>query len=101
MTTYAFLTIVAIITSLAFGWYGRGIYENLRGYDKIREADRRRGLAGYVTAYAVMKTSTKDQNIGEITTNEHKARARARQAQAQGDFETNLVQYEATRVLEF
>lgn len=25
----------------AGGWYGRGIYENLRGYDQLREADRR------------------------------------------------------------
>ena len=96
----AFFIVLAIVVSLAFGWYGRGIYENLHGYDKIREADRRRGLAGYVTAYAIMKTSTRDQNIGEITTNENKARARARQARAEGDFETDLVQYQATKVLE-
>ncbi len=95
-----FFVLLAIVVSLAFGWYGRGIYENLHGYDKIREADRRRGLAGYVTAYAVMKTSTRDQNIGEISTSEHKARARARQAQAEGSFDVDFVQYEATKVLE-
>ncbi len=38
------VVVVSVVAfALAAGWYGRGIYENLTGYNKLREADRRRG----------------------------------------------------------
>lgn len=36
------VVVCLILIAFAFGWYGRGIFENLTGYDKIREKSRQR-----------------------------------------------------------
>jgi len=91
------LTVGVFLFAFAAGWCCRALLEHQRGDNKRRRAGRK---VGYVTAFAVMRMSTKHRSLGQISTSEHRARAKARQIKAEGRDKAELVRYEAVEVLE-